>query len=132
MTTYFVTNEIRRERLNLCKGCEHYFKPTGNCLKCGCFMRVKTSLSFTECPIGLWESIKEIEQPKEVPKHLVKEVLKIMPDIKKGQAKDHETKARAIELYNTIYGTNHKTTSNCSSCLNSVWNGIISIYEKNK
>ena len=129
---YFVTNEIRKERLDICKKCLHFFKPTGNCKKCGCFMRVKTSLSFTECPIGLWQSTKEIEQPKEVPKHLVKEVLKIMPDIKKGKAKDHETKARAIELYNTIYGTNYKTTSNCSSCLNSVWNGITSIYNKNK
>ena len=109
MEKYFVTNEIRKERLDICKKCLHFFKPTGNCKKCGCFMRVKTSLSFTECPIGLWESTKEIEQPKEEPKHI-----------------------SAIELYNTIYGTNYKTTSNCSSCLNSVWNGIISIYEKNK
>ena len=132
MTTYFVTNETRKKRLNICKGCEHYFKPTGNCKKCGCFMRIKTTLSFSECPIGLWKSTKEIEQPKEVPKHLIKEVLKIMPDIKKGQAKDHETKARFIELYNTIYGTNYKTTSNCSSCLNSVWNGITAIYNINK
>ena len=95
-------------------------------------MRVKTTLSFAECPIGLWKSTKEIEQSKEVPKHLIKEVLEIMPDIKKGQAKDLETKARAIELYNTIYGTNYKTTSNCSSCLNSVWKGITAIYNKNK
>ena len=132
MTKYFVKNEIRKERLDLCKGCEHYFKPTGTCKKCGCFMRIKTTLAYTECPIGLWGSTEEVEQPKEIPSHLIKEVIKIMPDIKKGQAKDHETKARFIELYNTIYGTNYKTTSNCSSCLNSVWNGIISIYNKNK
>ena len=132
MTKYFVTNEIRKERLGICKSCEHYFKPTGNCKKCGCFMRVKTTLSFTECPIGLWESTKEIEQPKEIPAHLVKEVLKIIPDIKDGKAKDHETKARLIELYNTIYGTSYKTTSDCSSCLNSVWKGITAIYNKNK
>ena len=132
MTKYFVKNEIRKERLDLCKGCEHYFKPTGTCKKCGCFMRIKTTLAYTECPIGLWESTEEVEQPKEIPAHLIKEVIKIMPDIKKGQAKDHETKARFIELYNTIYGTNYKTTSNCSSRLNSVWNGITAIYNKNK
>ena len=132
MTKYFVKNEIRKERLDLCKGCEHYFKPTGTCKKCGCFMRIKTTLAYTECPIGLWQKTEEIEQPKEIPSHLIKEVIKIMPDIKKGQAKDHETKARFIELYNTIYGTNYKTTSNCSSCLNSVWNGITAIYNKNK
>ena len=95
-------------------------------------MRVKTSLSFTECPIGLWRKTEEVEQPKEIPAHLIKEVIKIMPDIEKGKAKDHETKARLIELYNTIYGTSYKTTSNCSSCLNSVWKGITSIYNKNK
>ncbi len=132
MTKYFVKNEIRKERLDLCKSCEHYFKPTGTCKKCGCFMRIKTTLAYTECPIGLWQKTEEIEQPKEIPSHLIKEVIKIMPDIKKGQAKDHETKARFIELYNTIYGTNYKTTSNCSSCLNSVWNGITAIYNKNK
>jgi len=132
MTKYFVKNEIRKERLDLCKSCEHYFKPTGTCKKCGCFMRIKTTLAYTECPIGIWQKTEEIEQPKEIPAHLIKEVIKIMPDIKKGQAKDHETKARFIELYNTIYGTNYKTTSNCSSCLNSVWNGITAIYNKNK
>ena len=95
-------------------------------------MRIKTTLSYSECPIGLWQKTEEIEQPKEIPAHLVKEVLEIMPDIKKGQVKNHETKARLIELYNTIYGTNYKTTSNCSSCLNSVWKGITSIYNKNK
>ena len=129
---YFVKNEIRKERLDICRSCQHYFKPTGNCKKCGCFMRIKTTLAFTECPIGLWQKTEEIEQPKEIPAHLVKEVLEIMPDIKKGQVKNHETKARLIELYNTIYGTNYKTTSNCSSCLNSVWKGITSIYNKNK
>ena len=95
-------------------------------------MRVKTSLSFTECPIGLWRKTEEVQQPKEIPAHLIEEVIKIMPDLEKGKAKDHETKARLIELYNTIYGTNYKTTSNCSSCLNSVWKAITAIYEKNK
>ena len=81
MMKYFTSNEIRKERLDICRQCEHYFKPTGTCKKCGCFMRVKTTLSFTECPIGKWESTKEIEQPKEVPAHLVKEVLEIYGDI---------------------------------------------------
>ena len=132
MMKYFTSNEIRKERLDICRQCDDYFKPTGTCKKCGCFMRVKTTLSFTECPIGKWKSTKEIEQPKDVPEHLVKEVLKIMPDLEKGQAKDHETKAKLIELYNTIYGTNYKVTTNCRGCLNSVWKGITAIYNKNK
>jgi len=129
---YFVKNEIRKERLDICRSCQHYFKPTGNCKICKCFMRIKTTLSYSECPIGLWQKTEEVEQPKEIPSHLIKEVIKIMPDIKNAQAKDHETKARLIELYNTIYGTTYKTTTNCSSCLNSVWKGITAIYNKNK
>ena len=129
---FLVPNGIYKDRIEICKSCVYYFKPTGTCKKCGCFMRVKTTLSFTECPIGKCESTKEKEQPKEVPAHLVKEVLEIMPDLEKGKAKDHETKAKLIELYNTIYGTNYKVTTNCSSCLNSVWKGITAIYNKNK
>jgi len=121
---YLVKNSIRKERLKICKSCEHYFKLTGNCKKCGCFMRVKTSLSFTECPIGLWKKTKEIETPKELPKHLDKEVKEIWKDIKDGKAKDHETKARMIDIYNTIFGTTYKTTTNCNSCLSSVFKGI--------
>lgn len=121
---YFASNEIRKERLDICKQCEHYFKPTGTCKKCGCFMRVKTTLSFTECPIGKWESTKEIEVPKTLPKHLKKEIKEVWSKIDKGVAKDHETKAQLIELYNTIYGTNYSSKTNCSSCLNSVYKGI--------
>ena len=121
---YFVKNKIRKERLKICKGCEHYFKLTGNCSICKCFMRVKTSLSFSECAIGLWGKTEEIQAPKELPKHLVKEVQEIWKLIKNKQVKDHETKARMIELYNTIYETNHKTTTNCGSCLASIYRGL--------
>lgn len=121
---YFVSDNIRNERLNICRDCEHYFKLTGSCKKCGCFMRIKTTLSFTECPIGLWVATKEIETPKELPKHLQEEVEEIWEQIKDGKAKDFETKSKLIELYNTIYGTTYKATTNCSSCLASVFKGI--------
>lgn len=87
-------------------------------------MRIKTTLSYVECPIGLWQKTEEIEQPKEVPSHLIKEAKDIWKNINKGVAKDHETKAKLIELYNTIYGTTYKTTTNCASCLQSVHKGI--------
>ena len=87
-------------------------------------MRVNTTLSFTECPIGLWGKTEEIQAPKELPKHLEKEVQEIWKFIKNKQVKDHETKARMIELYNTIYGTSYKTTTNCSSCLASIYRGL--------
>jgi hypothetical protein len=55
----FTSQEIRNERLNICKGCDHLFKPTRTCKKCGCFMAAKTWLRKAYCPIGLWDSDKE-------------------------------------------------------------------------
>jgi rRNA maturation endonuclease Nob1 len=55
----FVDKEKSFERLAICNGCEHLFKPTWTCKECGCFMKVKARLSFTECPIGLWHKEDE-------------------------------------------------------------------------
>jgi len=44
-------NEVR---FNVCLACPRFFKPTGQCKECGCFMRIKTRLKFAECPIGKW------------------------------------------------------------------------------
>ena len=43
---------------------------------------------------------------------------------KNGVAPTAEAKAELITLYNEIYKTRYKTTSNCSSCLNTVYQGI--------
>ena len=132
MNKFFVNKETYKERLDICRECEHYFKPTGNCKVCGCFMRIKASISVMYCPEEYWLQTEEVEAPKEIPKHLIKEVLDIQKDVKNGVAKNHEVKKKLIELYNTIYGNNYKVTTNCSSCLNSIYKGIRSIYEKNK
>lgn len=49
-----VDEEIRKERYEICKSCEHFFKPTKQCRKCGCFMELKTMLAKAECPVGKW------------------------------------------------------------------------------
>ena len=41
-----------------------------------------------------------------------------------GAAPNHKVKAQLIELYNSIYGTGYKTSTNCSSCINTVFQGI--------
>lgn len=50
----FVEPEVKENRLNICNSCEHLFKPTSSCKKCGCFMIAKTSLKHARCPIGKW------------------------------------------------------------------------------
>jgi hypothetical protein len=45
---------IRERRLDLCLSCEHLFKPTDSCKKCGCFVRAKTWLKDAKCPLNKW------------------------------------------------------------------------------
>ena len=49
-----VTDITRDERLNLCMSCEHLFKPTNTCKKCGCFVKAKTWLKDAKCPLNKW------------------------------------------------------------------------------
>ena len=42
------------DRMKECLQCEHFFKPTRQCKKCGCFMPVKVRLKGSSCPVGKW------------------------------------------------------------------------------
>ena len=42
------------ERFNLCKACPEFIKFTSQCKKCGCFMKLKTTMEHASCPIGKW------------------------------------------------------------------------------
>ena len=41
-------------RQDICRKCERLLKPTWNCLECGCFMKIKTRLEASKCPIHKW------------------------------------------------------------------------------
>jgi hypothetical protein len=46
--------EIVEYRLGICKGCDWFRANTQTCKKCGCFMKLKTLLEKSKCPIGKW------------------------------------------------------------------------------
>jgi hypothetical protein len=46
--------EIVEYRLNICKQCPHFYAKLQKCLKCGCFMKLKTRLHNAHCPIKKW------------------------------------------------------------------------------
>lgn len=46
--------EVSLSRLEICNGCEFFRKRTNQCKKCGCFMKLKTTLEKAKCPIGKW------------------------------------------------------------------------------
>lgn len=52
--SFTTTKEQRNQRIDICKSCEHLFKLTSSCKKCGCFMTAKTWLASAKCPINKW------------------------------------------------------------------------------
>ena len=130
MNKFFVTAEIKKERLNICKSCEYYFTPTGSCKICKCFMYIKTALATQSCPQNYWTKTTEVKTPEVIPEYLIEELIDVWKNIKNKTATNEQYKQRAVELYNTIYNTNYKTTTNCSSCLQSVWSGLNNVIKK--
>ena len=130
MNKFFVPDNIYEERLAICKECVYYFKPTGNCKRCLCFMKLKARLAPASCPQGYWDKTTVLETPDDSPQHLIDEILDIWKDLKTGRAKDVAAKKKMIELYNTIYNTNYGTGTNCGSCISTCFDGIKKLYNK--
>lgn len=130
MNKFFTSDLIYKERLEACKKCVYYFKATGQCKRCLCFMKLKARIAPAQCPEKYWLKTTKIEMPDDLPQDLVNEVLDIWGDIKTGVAKNQEVKRKMIELYNTITGSNYKTGTSCSSCLNTCYNGLKEIYNE--
>lgn len=47
-------DEIVKSRLEICKACDYFRPKTETCRKCGCFMKLKTTLENAKCPVGKW------------------------------------------------------------------------------
>lgn len=57
--TKYVSEDIYSNRYEICKSCEFFIKPTKQCNKCMCFMKVKCAMSWAHCPEGKWEAVQE-------------------------------------------------------------------------
>ena len=132
MNKFFVTDKVYKERMSICKKCVYYFKPTGQCKRCLCFMKIKTRIANLDCPEKYWMRTTEYEMPDDLPQDIIEEIMNVWPHIESGKAKNKEAKKKMIELHNTIYGTNFSTGTNCGSCLNGCFKGIQLIYQKYK
>ena len=130
MNKFFVPNKVYEERLEICRECIYYFKPTGNCKRCMCFMKIKARIAPMECPQKYWQKTTEIETPDDLPQHLIEEILDIWDDLKTGRAKNIETKKKMITLYNVIHMTNYGVGTNCGSCISTCFDGIKKLYNK--
>jgi hypothetical protein len=95
-------------------------------------MKIKSWIAPMECPEKYWLKSDEMDMPEDLPEDIVEEVLEVWPKIESGKAINREAKKKMIELHNTIYGTKFSTGTNCSSCLNSCFEGTRLVYEKYK
>lgn len=50
----YTSDEIAADRFAICQSCPEFVKITKQCKKCGCFMKLKTKLTHSTCPIGKW------------------------------------------------------------------------------
>ena len=130
MNKFFVPDEVYKDRIAICKECIYYFKPTGTCKDCGCFMKIKARLAPMECGQKKWQKTTNIEAPDDLPQELIDEVLDMWKDLKTGRAKNVAAKKRMIETYNTIYNTNYSSGTNCGSCISTCFDGIKKLYKK--
>ena len=46
--------DLSEYRLKICQACEFFKKNGSRCKKCGCFMKIKTTLEMAKCPVGKW------------------------------------------------------------------------------
>jgi len=130
MNKFFVPNNVYEDRLEICKSCVYYFKPTGTCKDCGCFMKIKARLAPMGCGQKKWQKTTEIETPDDLPQEIIDEIIKVWDDLKTGRAKDQAAKRKMIEIYNVIHMTNYSPNTNCGSCLTTCFDGIKNLYKK--
>jgi hypothetical protein len=130
MNNFFVPTDVYEDRIAICKSCVYYFKPTGTCKRCLCFMKLKCRLAPMECPQGFWQKTTEIETPDDLPQEIIDEILDMWKDLKTGRAKNVQAKKRMIETYNVINMTNYSPTTNCGSCISTCFDGIKKLYNK--
>lgn len=50
-------DDIIASRKEVCAACEFWVKDKERCSKCGCYTRIKLTLSSERCPIGKWEKV---------------------------------------------------------------------------
>ena len=49
-----VSQEVADQRYSVCKGCEYLVPKVSMCKKCGCLMKIKTTLPHASCPLNKW------------------------------------------------------------------------------
>ena len=60
----FASKHVYKQRLNTCRGCEHFQGLALVCKKCGCFMPAKAKIANLRCPVDKWKEVYGTEDLK--------------------------------------------------------------------
>ena len=50
----FASDELKKERMDICKRCDYYSPRQSRCKQCGCFLSHKIKFAISKCPIEKW------------------------------------------------------------------------------
>lgn len=51
-----VSEKVYNKRMEMCMSCDYLEKQQLRCIKCGCFMKVKSAFKKSYCPVGKWKA----------------------------------------------------------------------------
>lgn len=53
-----VSDNIKEERMSICKSCPFFNSANTTCNQCGCYLEEKTKWASEKCPLDKWSDIK--------------------------------------------------------------------------
>jgi hypothetical protein len=124
--------QMANERMHICIECPVYNSTTRTCgmplnklnpfsqpvtldgvtfKPCGCFLDLKTKMTFADCPAGKW--------PKIVDAELVEQAKALVEEVKRTNVLSDGNRKLLTQLDTLMKGTNTKTSS-CIPCINKI------------
>lgn len=58
----FATEELQKQRWNICNSCEWNDTEHKKCTKCGCYLEAKLKFNSSFCPILKWTDVKKVSE----------------------------------------------------------------------
>ena len=52
----FASDDLYKERMTICRGCDKYDELENRCIECGCYLATKARIIIDSCPLKKWEA----------------------------------------------------------------------------
>jgi len=60
----FVSDEVYKERVEICKTCDKFAEFENMCTECGCYIPAKAKIILDSCPLAKWSADKDAWESK--------------------------------------------------------------------